>query len=222
VIVADRLFKFLGDGSVGRFSGFAWPAPGEWVSVDGQLDPCVSGIHVCRTSDLPYWLDDELWEVEVAGERLVHLEQLVVRRARLTSRIKGWVDTISPAITSGCLHELRRLAARELELSDDPDAGELAGGGDDLLAAQVARDLADRDHAARTGAAARLLVFLADAGDIAADSSLAPAVASRYVAYIAAHAADEATPESRLPPGSTGFSEERRRQADQLARALDG
>jgi hypothetical protein len=222
VIVAEQLFKFLGDGSVGRFSGFAWPPPGGWVSVDGPLDPCVAGIHVCRTSDLPYWLDDELWEVEVAGERLEHFEQLVVRRARLTSRIEGWAETISPAITSGCLRELRRLAARELELSDDPDAGELAADGDDLRAAQVARDLADRNHPARTAAAARLLVFFADAGGIAADSSLGPAVASRYVAYISAHAADEATPESRLPPGSTGFSEERRRQADQLARALSG
>ena len=59
------------------------------------------------------------------------------------------------------------------------------------------------------------------AGDIATDSSLGTAVAGRYVAYIAAHAADHATPESRLPPGSTGFSEERRRQADELARALE-
>ncbi len=217
--MAERLFKFLGAGSVGRFSGFAWPALGEWLSVDGPLDPCVSGIHVCRTGDLPYWLDDELWEVEVGGDRLEHLEQVVVRRARLVSRVEAW-DTLAAALASGCLRELRRLAARELELSDDPDAEELAADADDLEAARAARRLAARDPATRTAAAARLLVLLADAGDIAADSSLGPAVAGRYVAYIAAHAADQATQESRLPPGSTGFSEERRRQADELARAL--
>lgn len=217
--MAERLFKFLGAGSVGRFSGFAWPALGEWLSVDGPLDPCVSGIHVCRTGDLPYWLDDELWEVEVGGDRLDHLEQVVVRRARLISRVDAW-DTLAAELTSGCLHELRRLAARELELSDDPDAGGLPAGGEDLEAARAARRLAGRDRSARTAAAARLLVLLADAGDIVSDPSLGTAVVGRYVAYIAAHAADHATPESRLPPGSTGFTEERRRQADELARAL--
>ncbi len=216
--MAERLFKFLGAGSVGRFSGFVWPALGEWLSVDGPLDPCVSGIHVCRTGDLPYWLDDELWEVEVGGDRLDLLEQVVVRRARLISRVEAW-DTLAAALASGCLHELRRLAERELELSNDPDVGGLPAD-DDLEAARAARGLAGRDHAARTAAAARLLVLLADAGDIVADPSLSPAVAGRYVAYIAAHAADHATLESRLPPGSTGFSEERRRQADELARAL--
>ena len=217
--MAERLFKFLGEGSVGRFSGFVWPALGEWVSVDGPLDPCVSGIHVCRTGDLPYWLDDELWEVEVGGDRLEHLEQVVVRRARLVSRVEAW-DTLAAELASGCLHELRRLAARELELSDDPDAAGLAAGGEDLEAARAARRLAGRDRPPGRRSRPACSSFSPTRATSSSDPSLGTAVAGRYIAYIAAHAADHATPERRLPPGSTGFSEERRRQADELARAL--
>jgi hypothetical protein len=219
--LAERLFKFLAEGAVSRFSGFVWPALGEWVSVDGPLGLCVSGFHVCRIRDLPYWLDDELWEVEVGGDWLDDLEQLVVRRARLVSRVEAWPDPFASELAAGCLRELRRLAARELELSNDPDAAELSAVDNDLEAARAARRLAERDRAARTAVAIRLLVLLADAGDIAADPSAGRSMAGRYIAYIAAHAADHATPEHRLPPGATGFSEERRRQADELARALE-
>jgi hypothetical protein len=218
--LAEQLFKFLAEGSRGRLSGFVWPAVGEWVSVEGELDPCVSGIHVCRIGHLPYWLDDELWEVEVAGEQREQLEQLVVRRARLTRRVEGWPTPLAAGLAAGCLRELRRFAA--LELWDDEDAAELTVGCEDIEAARVARRLASQDCPARTTTAARLLVLFADAGDIADDRSLGAAVAARQIAYIAAHAADQATPGHRLPPGMTGFSQERRRQANDLMQALRG
>jgi hypothetical protein len=220
MLLAERFFKFLGADSIGRFSDFAWPPSGEWVRVDGPLDPCVSGIHVCRTGDLPYWFDDELWEVDVAGERLEHLEQLVVERARLVSRVEAWPDPLASQLAAGCVRELRRFTTRELELSEDPDATELAAG-EDLEAARVAAGLASRDRPTSTASVTRLLALFADAGEIAAAPSTGTATACRYIAYIAAHAADHATPERRLPPGATGFSEERRRQADELARVLE-
>ena len=60
-------YKFLGPDRVGRFSGFRWPEAGQWVKA--AVDPalCRSGIHACRTEDLPWWLDQELWLIELQG-----------------------------------------------------------------------------------------------------------------------------------------------------------
>ena len=221
--MAERLFKFLGRGRIGRFSDAAWPAPGEWLSATGPLEPCVSGIHVCRPGDLPYWLDDRLWEVEVGGERIEHLEKLVVERARLTSKVAAWPDPLATQLAEDCLSELRRLAQRELDRSDDPDGSELAEAADDVEAAHAARTLSRRDRPARTAAAGGLVAFFADAGEMVADRhALGSATVGRYVAYIAAHAADRATPEegTRLPPGMTPFAVERQRQAELLSQKL--
>ena len=58
-------YKFLALGAVGRFSGFVWPRPDtrhyQWVTTD-RVELCNSGIHACRLQDLPFWLDDELWQ----------------------------------------------------------------------------------------------------------------------------------------------------------------
>ena len=39
--------------------------------VEGGPDapaPCRRGVHACRPGDLPYWLNRDLWEVELEGE----------------------------------------------------------------------------------------------------------------------------------------------------------
>jgi len=57
-------YKFLRSGRIGPFSGYRWPEPGAWVDASGT-DPCRRGVHACRTADLPWWLADELWEIEL-------------------------------------------------------------------------------------------------------------------------------------------------------------
>src|SRR3954453_22728860 len=57
-------WKFLRPGGVGPFSTVPWPAAGTWLSVD-EVSPCSSGIHACRAGDLPYWLAEELWVIEL-------------------------------------------------------------------------------------------------------------------------------------------------------------
>ena len=75
-------YKFLGAGAVGTYSGFAWPV-GEWVDVDLPLVPSRRGVHACRVLDLPYWLDDELWVVELDGEIAEQERMVVAERGRL-------------------------------------------------------------------------------------------------------------------------------------------
>ena len=56
-------FKFLAAGARAPFTRFRWPSPGSWVSA--PEDRAEVWIHACRRRDLPYWLDDELWRVEL-------------------------------------------------------------------------------------------------------------------------------------------------------------
>jgi hypothetical protein len=108
-------YKFLQAGSVGRFSGRAWPPPGAWLSAGAEIDLCRSGVHACRASDLPYWLDDELWRVELAGD-LTQAEQLVVAtRARLLERVAGWSPDTAERFAAACAERAQGYARLALE-----------------------------------------------------------------------------------------------------------
>ena len=66
-------YKFLCSGGVGPFSRYAWPLPrdgqpGAWVIGGADATMCQTAVHACRVRDLPWWLQDELWEAELDGE----------------------------------------------------------------------------------------------------------------------------------------------------------
>jgi hypothetical protein len=88
-------YKFLARGAVGPFSGFPWPtpsagAPGAWVDAVGE--GLAHGVHACRTSDLPFWLEEELWIAELDGEVRATEHQLVASRGRLLEPVVAWRD----------------------------------------------------------------------------------------------------------------------------------
>jgi hypothetical protein len=108
-------YKFLQAGSVGRFSGRAWPPPGAWLSAGAAIDLCRSGVHACRAGDLPHWLDDELWQVELAGD-VTQAEQLVVAsRARLVARVAGWNPDTAKRFAVACAERAQDYARLALE-----------------------------------------------------------------------------------------------------------
>lgn len=94
-------YKFLGTGGIGRFTGFRWPTD-TWIEAGGA-DKCRVGIHACRVGDLPIWLDDELWEIELGGAVAEGDRKIVAARGRLSKRIEGW--------TPGLAHEFGRYCA---------------------------------------------------------------------------------------------------------------
>jgi hypothetical protein len=98
-------YKFLAAGAVGPFTGFEWPV-GEWIEADAA-DPCRRGVHACRTRDLPVWLDDELWEVELEGAVIEQERKLVAPRGRLTRRIEGWTPDTALAFGRFCARRAR-------------------------------------------------------------------------------------------------------------------
>jgi hypothetical protein len=101
-------YKFLRADRTAVFTGFRWPL-GEWV--EAPVEPCRSGIHACRTADLPYWIGRALFEVELDGEIVEEHTKVIASRARLTRRVDAFDDALRDAYTrmaADRAHELAR------------------------------------------------------------------------------------------------------------------
>ena len=106
-------YKFLADGAVAPFTGRRWPppgprTPGAWVvAPPGDLERC--GVHACRVEDLAYWLDDELWLVELDDPVVRTPFQVVAPRGRLLERITAWNGASSGEYAAACAWRARDL-----------------------------------------------------------------------------------------------------------------
>jgi len=111
-----RAFKFLLDGRVAPFSGFHWPV-GDWVE-SAKHAACGEGVHACEPADLPYWLMDELWEVELAGPLARGRHKVVAERGRLVRRVEAWDRAAGEAFGEACVTRVRELAGRRPEAAE--------------------------------------------------------------------------------------------------------
>ena len=55
------------------------------------------GIHACRTNDLAYWLNQELWEIELDGSIQESHRKIVSLRGRLLQRLDARAQAALPA-----------------------------------------------------------------------------------------------------------------------------
>ncbi|BDG06067.1 hypothetical protein [Anaeromyxobacter oryzae] len=201
-------YKFLSQGAVGPFTGFRWPVPaagepGAWV--DAPRPGRDLGVHACRTADLPYWLDDELWLAELDGELAVGEHQVVGARGRLLARIEDWEREARGAFGIDCALRLRARAVEALRAAGDTRAAEaLAAAGDVAAIPEAARAA----EAAARGDAALVAAFAGDAAGLVLAGN-APSAA-----YVCARAA------AAIEGGPHGFAGERARQAAWIAARL--
>ncbi|MFL5861290.1 MAG: hypothetical protein ACJ780_10980 [Solirubrobacteraceae bacterium] len=196
-------YKFLRAGRIGAFSNFAWPDPGIWVRTGAATDPCSRGIHACRPCDLPWWLADELWEVELGGTPQIHEHKIVARAGALRSQIHGWTAGCAQEYGEACAWRARDVACDALSRAGHRRAA--AGLAqcttlDDVLvtARRLANDLPD----------SRISLTITGDGAFRALSGAPPTAA-----YIAAHAALRVH-------GSQGYAAERARQSSWLVSRL--
>ena len=202
-------YKFLASGSRGRFSDFEWPqpagdAPGAWVDA-GSVDECLTGVHACRTTDLPDWIDDELWLVELDGAVEEHASMVVAERGRLLRRVDEWDAAAAAAFADACAWRARGVAVRALRHDGaDAEADRLAAV-DDHIDMQIVAALASRRP---EGASATATAFAADAVALARgqrpetwDLAVAlaepapaqtPAATAANLAFVVAHTAGAA------------------------------
>lgn len=196
-------YKFLRAGRIGPFSAFRWPDPGVWLRVGENIAPCRTGIHACRTQDLPWWLADELWEIELEGEVQVEEHKVLARAGRLRTRIEGWTGACATQYGEACAWRTRDRTVQALRIANHAEAA-------DCLAActtldevrSVARQLAE--HLPDT----RISLTIAHDGAFRALTGAPPTSA-----YIAAHAA------TRLD-GPAGYATERSWQSRWLVERL--
>jgi len=109
-------YKFLRSGAKGLVSGFRWPtpqggSPGEWVHATSPIRECEAGIHVCRAMDLPYWMCDELWAIEVDGEVVEGTDMLIAPRGRLLHPLSGWTRAGRTRFVEACRDRAARIIA---------------------------------------------------------------------------------------------------------------
>jgi hypothetical protein len=196
-------YKFLRSGRVGPFSGFQWPEPDVRVDTAPEVTVCRRGIHACRRSDLPWWLADELWEIELDGPVRVEEHKIIAVAGRLRSRIEAWTPACAQEYADACAwraqgravealaHAGHRRAARQLEACATLD--------DALVAARrLADDIPET----------RISLTIAGDGAVRALTGAPPTSA-----YIAAHAAMRVD-------GPAGYAAERAWQSQWLVDRL--
>jgi hypothetical protein len=148
-------YTFLSTGAVEPMSGFAWPEQGAWVEAKTAPSEALRGY---PAGDLPYWFDDELWNVELAGAMTERAHVLLAERARLLGRIDSWSEPLAWEFVTACAQRVVNEAAAALR--DDRRAG-------DAEQLEAAGDLADLERsasvaAAHAGRAGTLAGYLAD------------------------------------------------------------
>jgi hypothetical protein len=129
-----KTYKFLEDGKSCHGGDYTWSlpvknvdgswTPGDWTEpVQGALELCENGYHLCRAQDLVYWLGPELYEAEYDGEAVEDNRppdtKIAVRRCRLTRRVETWTDRTARLFAVWC-------ARQALALIEHPDPRSVA------------------------------------------------------------------------------------------------
>jgi hypothetical protein len=196
-------YKFLRSGRTGPFSAFQWPEPGVWVHAARDVAACRHGIHACRPSDLPWWLADELWEIELDGHVQAEEHKIIAPAGRLRGQIEGWTPACAQEYAEACAWRAHERAVEALTRAGRRDEAHRFARCptlDDVLVA--ARRLAE--DIPKT----RISLTIAGDGAVRAITGAAPTSA-----YIAAHAA------MRLD-GPAGYGAERAWQSRWLVERL--
>jgi hypothetical protein len=213
-------YKFLRPGAVGPFSGHPWPTPaddesGAWVEAPAQGAVCRVGIHGCRAEHLPFWIWEELWEIELDGRLDVRPHKLRAPRGRLIRRIDAWSDQAAKSFATECAGRAASIAAGPLRDSGFDDAAATFERGEDLDAVRArTAELWDR-------LAAEVQVPVGMASDGALRALTAVASDDRYVvAHGAAVTGYIAAMTGLRVSGRAAYDQERAAQAEWLRREL--
>jgi RNA polymerase sigma-70 factor, ECF subfamily len=120
---SDRViaYKFLASDRTACFSQVRWPLPDAddaWILASAAVGTCRRAVHACRMNDLAYWLDQQLWRVELVGKVTESATKIVAERGRLLEPVDDWPEVV-PAFIDDCtarLAELRDWAEEKRDL----------------------------------------------------------------------------------------------------------
>jgi hypothetical protein len=178
-------YTFLADGAVEPLSGFAWPTPaagkpGAWIGADTTPRETLRG---SLPGDLPYWLDDELWNIELEGALPKRPHLLLAERARLLGRVDAWTGALAWEFVGACARRVAHRAAAALGEAGQAHAAASLEGASDLEEIELAASAA----ADQPGPAGTLAGYTADVCFYARDAGV-PARAANVAAKMSAYA----------------------------------
>jgi hypothetical protein len=112
------LYKVLNEDGSARMGNGSWhlprgSRPGKWMPpIDGPLVACRNGYHLCRHGDLIQWCGPAIYIAEHKGELLEASDKVVVRRARLVSRLGVWGETTARLFAADCAERVVGLISK--------------------------------------------------------------------------------------------------------------
>lgn len=230
-------YKFLSSGAIGLFSRHAWPAPtagspGEWVRIEGEIQPCLNGIHACTREQLVEWLDDELWEIELDGAVLEADGELIAPAGRLLSRHERWNDDSAREFAAHCVDSTVELAAEALirtgrTVEADALAASRSRPSAELEVLQLARTLEDDPTSPVLFMADLIRLERGGRPELEADvptgdaGGPAPAALAANLAYVCAHITAQLAEQATIGTYNETFARERISQSVWFAEQLD-
>ena len=95
--------------------------PGKWMpEIEGKLEPCANGYHICRPTDLIHWLDEAIFEVEYDGEIVEDDNKCVVRKARLLRGVEAWDEKSARLFAADCAEHVLHIYEKDYPDDDIP------------------------------------------------------------------------------------------------------
>jgi hypothetical protein len=105
-------------------------------------------VHACRVDQLPYWVNRELWEIELAGEIVEGTYKLAAQEGRLVRMVDTWDEAAQIELGRACAGRIRELVppgagGPELDALG-ADLDRLAAAGKAASACYIAAVIAER------------------------------------------------------------------------------
>ena len=192
-------YTFLAAGALEPLTAFPWPAPtdaepGPWVESSAVPSEALRGY---PASDLPYWLDEELWSTELAGTLVARGHVLLAERARLVRRVDVWTAPVAWEFVTACARRVAGEAAAALRQEGHVGSATQLERAADLIELEAAALAV----ACQPSAAGTLSGHVSDICFYARDASAAAhaaGIAAKMAAYALAGDAEDARASERL------------------------
>ncbi len=104
-------YRFLRRDRVDPLTALRWPI-NQWVCGERSTDTRVRG---CRSEHLPYWLSDELWQMELADPVEKSANKVLSPAGQLTAQITHWNAETAQTFAEDCATRVKSWLVHALE-----------------------------------------------------------------------------------------------------------
>ena len=166
----NATYKTLTANHKGPYSGFDYTPylpkhgkPGKWLPSVSRLEMCERGYHTTDAQHLVFWLEVEVYEVEVRGEILEGDDKCAAQQIRLVRKVENWNERTARLFACDCAEHVQHIWRKGYPDDNRPQA-----------AIDTARKFANGEATAEEMAAAWAAAWAA-AGDAARAAAWAAA-----------------------------------------------